>query len=66
MWGNSIAARVQRVIKDRIKAAQEKHNERVTALKEERENSRKALDAAHDIAVEASANALVDSIIGKN
>lgn len=66
MWlGNSIAARVNRVVKERVKAAQQKHNERVKALEEERDNHRKSLDQAHDIAVETSASSLVESIIGK-
>lgn len=54
MWGNSIAARVNRVIKERIKVAQQKHDARIEEIEEEAEQK-----------IEASASELVEEIIGK-
>lgn len=65
MFGNSIKARVNRVIKHRIKVAQKTHDERVKAIEAEHEEAKKNLEAAKDNAVEASAVTLVESIIGK-
>lgn len=65
IFGNSIKRRVNQVIGQRIKAGQKRHDERVKAIEDEHEAERKRLETAKDIAVEVSANEVVESIIGK-
>lgn len=66
IFGNtSIKSRVNKVIGERIKAGQQKHDERVKAIDEEHEAARKSLEAAKDVAIETSASAVVEGIIGK-
>lgn len=65
MWNNTIASRVNRVIKQRIKVAQEKHDKRVEEIEEEREAALLAVNDEKDTEIEVSANSLVDEIIGK-
>lgn len=66
MWGTSISSRVKRVIKARVIAAQKKHDERCKEIEQEHKEAQAKLDAAKDASIEASADALVESIIGKN
>ncbi len=65
MFGNSIARRVNKVIKARVKAAQQKHDEKVKEIEESHRLAQAALEETRDRSIEESATALVESIIGK-
>lgn len=65
MFGTSIKSRVNKVIGERIKAGQQKHDERVKAIDAEHEAAKKDLEEAKEIAVERSAVSVVEDIIGK-
>lgn len=54
MFGNSIANRVAKVIKQRVADAQKEHDERKAELEAEKER-----------AIEAHANEMINKIIGK-
>lgn len=65
MWGASIRARVNRVIKQRIKVAQQRHNEYVKKVEDNYLGEIERLAEAKVAEIEASALALVESVIGK-
>lgn len=65
MWTTSIKSRVYAVIKERIKAAQVKHDERVADIEKEHEEAVKRMESNKTDAIEASATSLVENIIGK-
>lgn len=65
MFGNSIKSRVNKVIGERIKMGQKKHDERVKAIEAEHDAAKKNLEKAKDVAVETSAISVVEGILGK-
>lgn len=65
MWNNSIKARVNRIIKERIKNAQEKHDVQVEQIEKEHDEAMAHLELVKAEAIEDSATALVGDIIGK-
>jgi hypothetical protein len=66
MWGNSIAARVKKVIANRVKVAQEEHDKHCAAV--DAVTEQKIADAQMDAAVskENHAHMMVQKIIGTN
>lgn len=65
MFGDSISSRVSKVIKERTKLAQAKHDEEVKACHARHEAAVQALEMVRDGAIEDSATKAVESVIGK-
>lgn len=66
MWGApSIKDRVNKIMTERIKKAQEAHDTRVGEIEQDHEEQVQKLHEAKETAIEASADSLVKSIIGK-
>jgi len=65
MWGNSIASRVNKVIKQRVADAQREHNEVCTKLDERFEEAVTSAEIKRDEGKELHAQEMVNKIIGR-
>lgn len=65
MWGNSIGARVKKVIAHRVKQAQKEHNEECALLDQKCDEAIVELEQVRDENKEQHAEAMVERILGK-